>query len=952
MKRIRKIIWLLLLCAVLLSCAICAVSCQCENEQPDEYTILSAYNKARELGFNGTLEDFIVSIKGIDGKDGQDGSNGVDGTDGKNGIDGKDGTNGKDGIDGVDGVGIKSVELNSDGELVITDTDGNVIFRHKLPLCSHDYSESVVGLAPTCVSAGYNYKTCSKCNDAQYQVTPALGHSWDDGVEVYKSDCVRNGLILYSCENCDLTKSEIVAPTGVHKYQNGACIYCNNTRNQILDDYYNVSYGYDYLSTMTNGDKLTALYDAIHAKVLYFHNSAEADAEAVDGNYVLLKVNPAQYGLTIEQAVSVWKTYMDDKPLYYWLSKYTMVADDETIAIFVDEEYAQGDVRSQYNERLYKLIDAYKDVAEGESAYSVAFAYHDKIIDAIDYAYKDNRVPENALWAHNIVGVFEGKGAVCEGYARAFQLLLNTRNIQNVLVTGQSYNQNHGWNLVRLDDGNWYWYDLTWDDQPNKYWGVSHDNLCATDDEFLQNHQFDLPTDSDVSFLYGLPSRANDAYAGNEIKYLDEFVEDGATCVVVGYDIIAISNLVAEGEYAIPETVTYRGREFTVIALTSFRDGEVSEGSILYQIRSDVESVTIPSTVAYICDRALYSNYLQSIVVDENNPKFCSLDGVLFTKNLLTLITYPGASPRVEYVIPDETYYIASGAFNSGRGSGLEKLTLGKSVHTVGVANWGNGYPEVVGDVHNILGDEWNRILTNCFPNIIQLSVHPDNTRYKIKSGMLLNCDETILYAGLPDVETVVIPQTVMEIKSRAFHNIKSLKNVTFISAPIYIGSSLFSHCSNLEQVTLPEGMKTIPESMFVACSSLKTITIPSTVTSVGHNAFMWCEKVDTIVIPDQVESMGRWTFSGCFSLTTLVISKSVKSIDKDILGQIPSECLDASKLEIYFTGAEAEWDDISKENTFTESQLNELHLYFYSDEQPNEQGNYWHYVDGEITKW
>lgn len=51
-----------------------------------------------------------VNIKGADGKDGKDG------------IDGK---NGSDGTDGTDGVGIADSEINANGELVLTYTDGN-----------------------------------------------------------------------------------------------------------------------------------------------------------------------------------------------------------------------------------------------------------------------------------------------------------------------------------------------------------------------------------------------------------------------------------------------------------------------------------------------------------------------------------------------------------------------------------------------------------------------------------------------------------------------------------------------------------------------------------------------------------------------------------------------------------------------------------------------------------
>lgn len=52
---------------------------------------LSAYELAVQSGFIGTLAEWLLSLKGADGKDG---ANGKDGNDGKDGINGKDGKNG------------------------------------------------------------------------------------------------------------------------------------------------------------------------------------------------------------------------------------------------------------------------------------------------------------------------------------------------------------------------------------------------------------------------------------------------------------------------------------------------------------------------------------------------------------------------------------------------------------------------------------------------------------------------------------------------------------------------------------------------------------------------------------------------------------------------------------------------------------------------------------------
>lgn len=147
------------------------------------------YAEAVNLGYEGTLEEFLSTIKGVEGvgisdvyidasgrlfvlltddtllevgdvkgKDGVDGvgiidivknsndeiivtlsngvkknlgkvtsgKDGINGTNGVNGIDGKDGVDGKNGTNGVDGVGISSIIRNEDDEIIVTLTDGTI----------------------------------------------------------------------------------------------------------------------------------------------------------------------------------------------------------------------------------------------------------------------------------------------------------------------------------------------------------------------------------------------------------------------------------------------------------------------------------------------------------------------------------------------------------------------------------------------------------------------------------------------------------------------------------------------------------------------------------------------------------------------------------------------------------------------------------------------------------
>lgn len=94
------------------------------------------YEAAKDLGYEGTLQEFLAQCKGLDGVsvtgafiDERDclvltKSNGESVNLGK--IKGADGKDGEDGQNGQNGVGIQSTVINDDGELVVTLTDGTV----------------------------------------------------------------------------------------------------------------------------------------------------------------------------------------------------------------------------------------------------------------------------------------------------------------------------------------------------------------------------------------------------------------------------------------------------------------------------------------------------------------------------------------------------------------------------------------------------------------------------------------------------------------------------------------------------------------------------------------------------------------------------------------------------------------------------------------------------------
>lgn len=85
---------------------------------------------------------------------------------------------------------------------------------------------------------------------------------------------------------------------------------------------------------------------------------------------------------------------------------------------------------------------------------------YDKILAAHEYLRSHVNYNDNDTYlVHTAYGALVNKQAVCEGYAKAYKLLLNAMGIECDVVI----NADHAWNVVCLD-GEWYLVDVTNDD--------------------------------------------------------------------------------------------------------------------------------------------------------------------------------------------------------------------------------------------------------------------------------------------------------------------------------------------------------------------------------------------------------------------------------------------------------------------------------------------------------
>lgn len=141
---------------------------------------------------------------------------------------------------------------------------------------------------------------------------------------------------------------------------------------------------------------------------------------------------------------------------------------------YYNEKLATEEVISAFNDRVNKILD--ETTAPGMSQVEKALSLHDYLV--LHCAYDWNVANGKGASSYNVYtayGALMEGDAVCQGYAMAYNLLLNMVGIKTDYVTSVIPDQgSHGWFLVKIED-TWYHVDVTWDDPTFSFFGYSHD---------------------------------------------------------------------------------------------------------------------------------------------------------------------------------------------------------------------------------------------------------------------------------------------------------------------------------------------------------------------------------------------------------------------------------------------------------------------------------------------
>lgn len=291
---------------------------------------------------------------------------------------------------------------------------------------------------------------------------------------------------------------------------------------------------------------------------------------------------------------------------------------------------------------------------------------------------------------------------------------------------------------------------------------------------------------------------------------------------------------------------------------------------------------------------------LESIEVDAANPNYQSLDGVLYTKGLTHLATYPEAkNAGGHYSVAEGTHTIDEGAFTSAR---ITSVTLPASLRRVEKAAFvssqvtslalPDGF-ESMGDMAFWYMPKLERVDLGGTTAVSDSAFRYDKALTEVNFRPDLGRLATVEDYAFEDapITAVTVPDSVTSIGKFAFSGNSSLTRVHLGSGLTSIGEGAFLGASSLASLSIApansvysvDGGVLYQKSMGgkILLLSLPTneateFTVPDGTIAIADYAFASNTSLRRVVLPEGLTTIGNGAFDGDANLTDIVIPDSV----------------------------------------------------------------------------
>ncbi len=285
------------------------------------------------------------------------------------------------------------------------------------------------------------------------------------------------------------------------------------------------------------------------------------------------------------------------------------------------------------------------------------------------------------------------------------------------------------------------------------------------------------------------------------------------------------------------------------------------------------------------------SESLVAFKVDDENPDYCSKDGLLYSKDMKKLICVPNAYSG-EILIPNGVNTIGSYAF----------LNCDNVTSVV--------LPDTVKEIESGAFRQCSKLSNISIPNSVT-SIKP----YSFLDSLWFDSNEdeffivnNILLEYKGNKSDVEIPDNVIRIAEQAFYEMQNIKSVKMSDNVTEIGDFAFSGCINLSEIKFSKNIKSIGSSAFentywlnnsdgyvivnrilIAYNGTEErLNIPDTVVRIESQAFLDNNVCTFIKMPESLKQIGPNAFRNCAKLETVIFEKGFELIGPGAFIQCP----------------------------------------------------------------
>lgn len=356
--------------------------------------------------------------------------------------------------------------------------------------------------------------------------------------------------------------------------------------------------------------------------------------------------------------------------------------------------------------------------------------------------------------------------------------------------------------------------------------GKKKDKTNKTNDDFLaqeakeeqsaqQEYTLDIPDDEVWTYqIEGLQA----PYIGKPFKNAGK--KKAAVIIIL---LIAIGLAIFFSVYAVhSDTYEYKALDDGTYELVKFTNpGSVKEITIDYVVdnKTGEKDMTKPVSVinefAFNCDeilntisfgkdvksidgKSIYSCWwVQNVWIDDANPYYCDLDGVIYTKDLSEVVFYPN----------DHDKYIRAQT----------------------------GYDNLLDDDGNPMEELWG--VTERYDEAFLEEYNKKVRTYVIPSTVTKIGELAFAYSNITDL---YIPEGVKTMESMAIFKNTVLLNIYSYKTDSVINDVTYNAVDSMSEIynSLPEGLEYIGSDCLYYARGLSYLYIPSTVKYIGHHAF------------------------------------------------------------------------------------------------------------------